>query len=329
VDSQSEWRTLSEFEEDGVGLQTWPSALSKNKRVPKWDRTIGETLEICLPAQLKRHLCATEAFVRSQSTWRDSHGQVPDGWAEICELRMSGHYLYAPRWTFPIFYFRGRYASFFDRLLGLDIGARVSRSDDPVKAGPLKFADDNPMLRESFRPHWKHYEELGATMRAIDTLADPAEPRIEAGDVRLLPFQTSSFDFITLPMLFGPGNPCSTSLEIVTGISEVHRVLRPNGFAYLADGILHPGVCFAAQLVGFTVLISKGTENGMPVGTILTKGKDSEQTSGRFLDRATLSTFTFSSKGHEIVSHCNLIDDSEPPRVYAGYFDPSSEDVKR
>ena len=318
--------TLFEFEEEDVGLQTWPAALSKNKRVPKWDRTIGETLEICLPAQLKRHLCATETFVRSQSTWRDRHGQVPDGWAEICKLRMSGHYLYAPRWTFPIFYFRGRYARFFDQLLGLDIGARVSRSDDPVKAGPLRFADDNPLLRESFRPHWKHYEELGATMRAIDTLTDSAEPRIEAGDVRLLPFRTGSFDFITLPMLFGPGNPCSTSLEIVTGISEVHRVLRPNGFAYLADGILHPSVCFAAQLVGFTVLVSKGTENGMPVGTILTKGEDYEQTPGRFLDRASLSTFTFSSKRHEIVSHCNLIDDSEPPRVYAGYFDPSSED---
>lgn len=319
---------LSEFEGKGVAPQTWRGALSKNKRVPKWDRTIDETLEICLPAQLKRHLRVTEAFVRSQSTWRESHGQVPEGWADLCDLRMSGHYLYAPRWTFPIFYFRGRHASFFDQLLGLDIGARVSRSDDPVKAGPLKFADDNPMLRESFRPHWKHYEEFGATMRAIDTFADPAEPRIEAGDVRLLSFQTGSFDFITLPMLFGPGNPCSTTLEIVTGISEVHRVLRPSGFAYLADGILHPSVCFAAQLVGFTVLVSKGTENGMPVGTILTKGKDSEQASGRLLDPAALSTITFSPRGDEIVSHCNLIDDSEPPLVYSGYFDPSSEDVK-
>ena len=319
---------LSEFEGNGVAPQTWHGALSKNKRVPKWDRTINETLEICLPAQLKRHLRITEAFVRSQSTWRESHGQVPEGWADLCDLRMSGHYLYAPRWTFPIFYFRGRHTSFFDQLLGLDIGARVSRSDDPVKAGPLKFADDNPMLRESFCPHWKHYEEFGATMRAIDTFADPAEPRIEAGDVRLLSFQTGSFDFITLPMLFGPGNPCSTTLEIVTGISEVHRVLRPSGFAYLADGILHPSVCFAAQLVGFTVLVSKGTENGMPVGTILTKGKDSEQASGRLLDPAALSTITFSPKGDEIVSHCNLIDDSEPPLVYSGYFDPSSEDVK-
>lgn len=326
--SQSEWCTLSEFQGTGIVPQTWRGALSKNKRVPKWDRTIDETLEICLPAQLKRHLRVTEAFVRSQSTWRESHGRVPEGWADLCDLRMSGHYLYAPRWTFPVFYFRGRHASFFDHLLGLDIGARVSRSDDPVKAGPLKFADDNPMLRESFRPHWKHYEEFGATMRAIDIFADPVEPRIEAGDVRLLSFQTGSFDFVTLPMLFGPGNPCSTTLEIVTGISEVHRVLRPSGFAYLADGILHPSVCFAAQLVGFTVLVSKGTENGMPVGTILTKGKDSKQASGRLLDPAALSTITFSPKDDEIVSHCNLIDDSEPPLVYSGYFDPRSEDVK-
>lgn len=322
--STSEWCALSEFQGKSVVPQTWHAALSKNKRVPKWDRTIDETLEICLPGQLKRHLGVTEAFVRSQSAWRESHGQVPEGWAALCDLRVSGHYLYAPRWTFPIFYFRGRHASFFDQLLGLDIGARVSRSDDPVKASPLKFADDNPLLRESFRPHWKHYEEFGATMRAIDPFADPAEPRIEVGDVRLLSFQTGSFDFITLPMLFGPGNPCSTSLEIVTGISELHRVLRPNGFAYLADGILHPSVCFAAQLVGFTVLVSKGTENGMPVGTILKKGKNSERTSGRLLDRAVLSTFIFSPRGDEIVSHCNLIDDSELPLVYAGYFDPSS-----
>lgn len=319
--SQSEWCTLSEFEEKGVVPQTWHGALSKNRRVPKWDRTIDETLEICLPAPLKRHLSVAEAFVRGQSIWRDSHEQVPEGWAELCELRMSGHYLYAPRWTFPIFYFRGKHANLFDQLLGLDIGARVSRSDDPVKAAPLKFADDNPMLLESFRPHWKHYEEFGATMRAIDMLADPAEPRIEAGDVRLLPFQTGCFDFVTLPMLFGPGNPCSTSLEIVTGISEVHRVLRPSGFAYLADGILHPSVCFAAQLVGFTVLVSKGTEKGMPVGTILRKGTDSEHVAGQLLGCAALSTITFSARGHEIVSHCNLIDDSEQPFVYSGYFD--------
>jgi hypothetical protein len=325
VHSLSEWCTLSEFEEKSVLPQTWRGALSKNKRVPKWDRTIDETLEICLPAKLKRDLCVTEAFVRSQSIWRDSHGQVPEGWAELCELRSTGHYLYAPRWTFPIFYFGGRHANLFNQLSGLDIGARVSSSDDPVKAGPLKFTDDNPLLRESFRPHWKHYEEFGATMRAIDMLADPVEPKIEVGDARLLPFQTASFDFVTLPMLFGPGNPCSTSLEIVTGISELHRVLRPSGFAYMADGILHPSVCFAAQLVGFTVLISKGTEDGLPVGTILTKGTNSEHSSERLLDRTALSTVTFSPRGDEIVSHCNLIDDSEWPVVYSGYFNPSPE----
>ena len=94
-------------------------------------------------------------------------------------------------------------------------------------------------------------------------------------------------------MLLGPGNPCSTLLEIVSGVSEMHRVLHPVGFAYLADGILHPSVCFATQILGFTVLVSKGTENGMSVGTILAKGPASEESWQCFLPEQRFPRLTF------------------------------------
>ena len=320
---QLKQHAVLEFNGTGLAAQTWHGVLCANTVIPKWDRVvIGENLEICLPLSLKYRLRAVASFVRQQSRWRENHRSVPAGWNELTKLRASGHYLYAPRWTFPIFFFRDTHGCPFSGLLGLDIGARVSRADDINKVGPLKLAGDNPMLRETFRAHWMHYEGLGASMRAVDLVADPAEPRVEIGDVRLLKFPPCSFDFVTVPMIFGPGNPCSTLLEVVAGLSEVHRVLRPAGFAYVADGILHPSVCFAAQLIGFSVFISKGTTNGMPVGTILTKDPHC-RTLAKFPDRDVLSLLTLSTAGDKIVSHCNLINDCQGPVVRSGYFDPT------
>ena len=64
----------------------------------------------------------------------------------------------------------------------------------------VKLLSWEPGLRESFRPHWMHYEQFGARMRAIDIVADLAQPRIEVGDARLLPFPSASFDFVTVPI---------------------------------------------------------------------------------------------------------------------------------
>jgi len=312
-------RNLRSWEEGKVE-ESWDWALSENTCVPRCERTRGARRDICLPARIKRQMAIFSGFVKGESSAREGKGSIPVGWRTLCALSSSGYFLYAPRWTFPIFYFGERFQLAFSGLSGLDIGARVSRdADDAIQKTPLRLPSENPILRETFLPHWKHYENLGASMRAMDVLRDPLEPRVELGDARLLMFPTGSFDFLTIPMLLGPGNPCSTILEIVVCLREMWRVLKASGFVYIADGTLHPSVCYSAELAGFAVAYSKDRANGIPIGTFLLKHSDSAISMlARFPCLPALPPITLSPTSSEIVSHCNLIDDPETPVVRPG-----------
>jgi hypothetical protein len=267
-------------------------------------------------------LAKFSAFARHESSARKGPSSIPVGWRTLCALSNSGYFLYAPRWTFPIFYFSDRFRPAFSGLSGLDIGARVCRdAEDSIQKAPLRLPAENSLLRETFLPHWKHYENLGASMRAMDILGDPAEPRVEVGDARLLIYQDGSFDFLTVPMLLGPGNPCSTALEITVCLSEMWRVLKPSGFVYVADSTLHPSVCYAAELAGFVVAYSKDCSQGVPVGTFFLKAAGAPRYVSivdRFPELSELPLITLSHTLDEIISHCNLVDDAEKPAICPG-----------
>jgi SAM-dependent methyltransferase len=309
----------------GHVLESWESALAENKAIPTWDRLSANNLEICLPSGIKRALVGASRFAIRESECRRATNQTPEGWQRLCNLTSGVHHLYTPRWSFPVFYFPEETRFVFSGLCGLDVGARVSSKDNLFKRGPLRLSTDNPLLRETFVPHWKYYEVFGARMHAIDLYPDPVESRVAFGDARLLDFPNESFDFLTLPMLLGPGNPCATALEIAFCVAEIHRVLRSGGFAYIADAIVQPCVCFTAQINGFKVTCTKGSGRGGAIGTILFKYPGPAGTgvlAGAQLSQALKPhDLCFMSDSDEIVSHCNLIEDCCEPAVGPGFFE--------
>jgi hypothetical protein len=303
--------------------ESWEWALAENRAIPKCDRLSGTGLEVCLPNDIKRALLSASRFATRESQYRQSTSQVPEGWQRLCRLTSFGKQLNAPRWSFPFFYVPEDPSFSFSGLDGLDIGARVSSMSALSKKGPFRFATENPLLRETFVPHWKYYEGLGARMHAIDLYPDPAESRVGFGDARLLEFPNESFDFLTVPMLLGPGNPCATTLEIAFCMTETHRVLRSGGFVYIADGIIHPCVCFTAQMTGFKVTCTKGGGLGGVIGTVLFKypGSAGVRAGAQLYNSLKPHDLCFTHDSDEIVSHCNLIEDLCEPFVSPGFFE--------
>jgi len=322
MESKSDLYSLVE----GTVEEAWEWALSQNVVIPKCERARGARLDICLPARIKRQLEKLSVFVKTESSERQTRARIPIGWKTLCALSGSGYFLYAPRSTFPLFYFSESLSPAFSGLSGLDVGARVPREDDDTFQRVALKRSDNPMLRETFLPYWQHYESLGASMRAIDIIPGRTDPRIEFGDARLLAFPNDSFDFLTVPMLLGPGNPCSTTLEMTACLSEMWRVLKAPGFVHIADATLHPSVCYAAELAGFVVAYSKDHTKGVPVGTFLLKRSDSVgSVLSRFPDLSALPLISLSPTSSEVVFHCNLIDDPLTPVVRRGSLKCSVE----
>lgn len=262
-----------------------------------------------MPNHLKRELTSFVTFMSAESVTRTETCQVPLGWKVLCALTSSGYFLYAPRSTSPHFYFAKDGPIAFEGMVGLDIGARVWKGTG-TPADQLIQQDDP---RQTLTPHWQYYRSLGASMRAIDVSLDSENKDIECGDARLLGFEME-FDFITAPMLLGPSNPCCTALEVAAALREMYRVLRTPGFAYLADKVLHPSVCFVAQLTGFAIAYSKTTELGFPVGTLLLK-IGAGPTLPRMSALQALPRVSFHPTASEVVSHCNLADDPANPSV--------------
>jgi hypothetical protein len=224
---------------------------------------------------------ALQTVNRCQSIRRKCH-RLARIWDRACLSRSESRHHYSPRWTFPFFYFREPVVEILARARGLDVGARVRRHqpDPPKMILPSKWNDTNAI--ESFVPHFIYYSNVGCEMQAIDLMAVHREEGIEPGDARRLKHLDESLDFITAPILLGPARVLATPLEIAFCLSEFWRVLRPGGFVYLADAEIEPSITYTAQCIGFSCFFSKGTTDGIPVGTVLRRSGRHEGTA-RFL----------------------------------------------
>lgn len=258
-------------------INSWEWALASNSDIPLILTPANNPTTVALPSWMKQLLLRYACFASSVCDLRELTGHVPPEWRTVCQLK-SRHvtYYYAPRWTWPILYFRGLTSDYFCRTEGLDVGARIHYLAGAHKG--LEAVAHYSRLAETLVPHFEYYSLLGSDMTAIDINApDPNYEEILYGDARLLSFASESFHFTTIPMILGPANPCATYLEVALSLCELKRVLRPSGLLYIAEVGFQPSVCFVAQCLGFDVFASKGSPSGLPVGTLLRKRSIEDQ----------------------------------------------------
>ncbi|MBI5700000.1 methyltransferase domain-containing protein [Candidatus Saganbacteria bacterium] len=208
-----------------------------------------------LTAEQKAEIRSFVDFVRRQQVARHSD-DVEREWRGITALKRGRAFLYAPRHSHLLFKFRREYDFLFAGRRVLDIGCAVEDG------------------RSAF---YSYYRGFGASAVGIDlSVEDNPNEGIFKGDARMLAFPDRSFDFVTLPMIYGLNNPAETVLEIAAGLSELHRVLD-NGLVHIADPILLPGLVYIANMLGFRCFYnyrwhdSADDWNGIPVGSLLMK----------------------------------------------------------
>lgn len=289
----------------------WNWGIASNSAIPLLECLYDDCLMVFLPKQIKQLLRKYTSFSSTVCEYREKTGITPLEWQSICTLRVQNTTYYAPRWTFPFFYFQGEKSAAFLNKVGLDIGARIrDAAEVGIKKLPLS-KKRNFESGELLIPHFRYYEKLGSKMTAIDLYApDPRNTEIEFGDARLLRFLPSSFDFVLIPMLLGPTGPCNTFLELTLSLSELRRVLRPGGFIYIADAGFQPSVAFAAQCLNFDVFSSKGADD-LPVGTLLRKRQANIQ-DGIFSEIFTspqIQHLIIDATTDEVFVNCNLLYD--------------------
>ena len=292
----------------------WEWALTENCAVPYLELRTPDSLISYLPSAIKKIIQKYSLFASNECWLRESTGNVPPEWSLLCKMRTAVNHHYSPRWTAPIFYFRDNFSKLFQDRVGLDVGARIGNIETVSKRGLSCIELKNIFLIESLIPHFKHYSNLGSYMRAIDLNApDPVYHEIEIGDARCLFFASESFDFVTIPMMLGHGNPCATYIEIALSLCELKRVLKPGGFIYIADAGFQPTVGFAAQSLNLEVFISKGSTNGFPVGIMLKKPMVKTQLSvfDEIFKSTDILQVVFNNVCNDIIFNCNLLFDQE------------------
>ncbi len=290
-----------------------------NCDIPLLENRSNNSLIIPIPGNIKKSLNEFVCFASNKCYHRENSGEIAPEWLLLSESRSSHVHHFSPRWTFPVFYFRGDMSVFFSDKEGLDIGARICSINNISNRGLGQIATNNPLLIETLVPHFEYYLTIGCRMKAIDIITpNPDYKKIELGDARLLFFVTHSFDFITMPMLLGPTNACATYLEIALCLCELKRILRPGGFIYIADAGFQPSVAFAAQCLDFDLFISKGSSDGLPIGTILRK-RNSEYQSSLFDEMfafINIQPLKFHHWYDEVAANCNLFFDKETVVIY-------------
>jgi SAM-dependent methyltransferase len=298
---------------------TWKWAFANNCAIPILESYSNTSLNIEISDSMKSLIRQFAHLTKSEVELRELTGEVPATWKEVCKIGSTKAQDYAPRWTIYCFYFRNKTAPFFRNTRGLDVGARIRNAEQKSfwdLGPPNKHRVD---LKETLVSHYEHYAAMGSNMTAIDVnLSDIENQNIVYGDARLLYFESCSFDFITIPMLLGPTNPCSTYLEIAICLSELTRILKQGGFIYIADAGFQPSIGFAAQCLNLSVYYSKGTEDGLPVGTLIRKPK-SKEFSSRFdsiFSLPKLQPITFHSRQGEVFKNCNLLFNKEDISSY-------------
>ncbi len=184
-----------------------------------------------------------------------------------CTENLGERACLSPRSTLECFYFSDAYSSCFRGTAGLDVGCivftRARSSGSSLLQSPF---------RPTFTPHYLHYQRFGCRMKGIDVRLTSSDLDAGFGDIRSLPCADGIFDFITVAMILGPGNPLDSLLNVALGLAELCRVLQPDGLVYIADYILLPNMLYLCLLSGFRVYVNRQFERGVPIGVYLVKG---------------------------------------------------------
>jgi hypothetical protein len=100
-------------------------------------------------------------------------------------------------------------------------------------------------------------------------------------------------------------------LEVGLSIAELYRVLKPGGFAYLADAGFQPCIGYLASRFGFDVFTSKASQSGLPVGTLLYKRPRVAALPSDLdlFNSDKVQHHVFNSSTSEVFLNCNLLFD--------------------
>lgn len=241
-------------------------------------REQGDFIEPCVGKEFSEFF----DFVLEQQYIRRTTGIIPKEWVRYCSRYLNNDaYLY-PRWTFPFCYFGKQYSNCFSYTVGLDVGCNVR----PISL--KKFYDSfvNPNCDkylsafEVFLPHYRYYRNFGCNIRGIDIRPFLVNSQDEEyGDLRMLNTGDSIIDFFTVAMIFGPGNPACTFLDVALCLGELKRTLRKDGLVYIADFVVKPSLVLCASKAGFRTFANNFYQTGVPIGLFLIRNDADIKTS--------------------------------------------------
>lgn len=279
----------------GEIIHSWEQALTLNSDLPHGDiikinscgpfhelRDEGNLINLDVGKSFKRFF----EFVLRQQVIRREFGRIPDGWIEYCAHKDKNTALFGPRWTLPFCYFSKFYSDCFASTLGLDIGCNTPPHQiNNILDVSIRNQVDVPHYDDEVEPnipHYRYYQRLGCHMLGIDLQPYfTSSWDIIAGDIRMLAVDDELIDFFTMAMIFGPGNPAKTFLDVALCLAELRRTSAPNSLIYIADFIIMPSFVVASIEAGFKVFANNSYENGVPIGIFLTK-KDTKFHESKF-----------------------------------------------
>ena len=260
-------------------IDSWSNALIANRKVPTGDMLLDINGDIIYSQMPSGDRVPWELFFEFYSYYFFINRRCTSLGIEIDEyICNSTHaminnskdkYLLLPRWTFPFCYFGPRYFNCFVDKSGIDVGCIINKKEtDIVKPSCGRGLYDS--FNETFVPHFRYYREIGCSMTAIDIqIVDLDVNGCGYGDLRKLEFLIHTVDFITVPMIIGPGNPMNTFLDLMLCLSEMKRVLKPDGLIYISDFTINTSLVLACWISGFHVYYNNIYPSDLPIGLFL------------------------------------------------------------
>jgi len=215
------------------------------------------------------------SFIKAQQALRNHTRNVPHDWNAYCVAGRSESARMGPRWTMPFCYFGNEHKECFRSVIGLDVGCNVLANSLRVYSdrfiSRIKSIGEYRYEYEVCVSHYLHYQALGCQMHGIDLYPITTNHNVSQGDLRMLKYQDSTFDFITLSMVIGPSNPASFLIDAALCISELFRVSRSDSLVYIADFVVTPAFVIMATAFDFRVFTNNLYRNGIPIGVFLVK----------------------------------------------------------
>jgi SAM-dependent methyltransferase len=294
----------------------WRQVLELDSIIPEL-RAADESLKLSISSSISNRVILFATFAQIATRIRLKFAGLPEEWNGEFTLKRTSPLTYCPRWTLSMFYIQGNLARCLRDLVGLDVGALSGCPPLENISLCTGLSKEDYRLEDLKQPHFSYYTKQGVHMKAVDIRAPLRDyPEIGYGDVRSLDFKNDTFDFLTIPMVLGTGNPCDTYLEVAMATCEMWRVLKPGGFVYIADSSFSPVISLTAQKIGFTVYCSKGSDRGLPIGTFLHRPPKQGVKDSWFIDSFVsegLFQITLPSKAAIRVKNCNLLLDNNFP----------------